>query len=418
MFFEGMEPGDGRTLLAEAADLREAFSDESQAFRERWRQACLEVGIEYRFATTVDAAGGDPARLSQRPPAGPATQRDSRPMGFLAPSILLGLLAAGLPWLIHLIGKRRATPVKFAAMQLLLRSERRVAARRRLRADPAADRPHRRRRRPAPDLRPPVRRTAQRPARGEPGGPERGHHPGRFGQHAAAGGRQHACSIGPGTRIRTLLRQLPADADVALLTASEGSEPRVGELSLERPAPAGGAGVHPPQRAIGRLSARRCAGRRAHPGHLPAAGTAHLRGHRPAGGWLGRRARPPRSAAMWCCWTWPRPSPGPTGPSWASRPSRRPSWAPGAVVGRGGDRRLLGQAARRAGGDPEDRRRRGQQELRRPAGRRPAEEDLLSHPAVGRRLTRRRDRASTATTSRWMTGAWPGWSCRTPCGCW
>ena len=33
----------------------------------------------------------------------------------------------------HLIGKRRATPVHFAAMQLLLRSEKRVSARRRLR---------------------------------------------------------------------------------------------------------------------------------------------------------------------------------------------------------------------------------------------------------------------------------------------
>src|SRR5262245_25735937 len=54
-------------------------------------------------------------------------------MGFLAPSILLGLAAAALPWLVHLIGKRRAIPVRFAAMQLLLRSERRVSARRRLR---------------------------------------------------------------------------------------------------------------------------------------------------------------------------------------------------------------------------------------------------------------------------------------------
>src|SRR6185436_16691316 len=54
-------------------------------------------------------------------------------MQFGAPSLLLGLLAAGIPWLVHLIGKRRATPVKFAAMQLLLRSERRVSARRRLR---------------------------------------------------------------------------------------------------------------------------------------------------------------------------------------------------------------------------------------------------------------------------------------------
>ena len=44
MFFEGMEPGDSRTLLAEAADLREAFREESRAFRERWRRACLEVG--------------------------------------------------------------------------------------------------------------------------------------------------------------------------------------------------------------------------------------------------------------------------------------------------------------------------------------------------------------------------------------
>jgi uncharacterized protein (DUF58 family) len=52
MYFEGMEPGDGRTLLAEAADLREAFREESMAFRERWRHACLEAGIEYRMVTT------------------------------------------------------------------------------------------------------------------------------------------------------------------------------------------------------------------------------------------------------------------------------------------------------------------------------------------------------------------------------
>jgi uncharacterized protein (DUF58 family) len=55
MHFEGMEPGDGRTLLAEARDLREAFTRESLAFRERWRLACLEAGVEYRFTTTTDA---------------------------------------------------------------------------------------------------------------------------------------------------------------------------------------------------------------------------------------------------------------------------------------------------------------------------------------------------------------------------
>ncbi len=54
-------------------------------------------------------------------------------MNFIAPSMLLGLLAAAIPWLVHLIGKRRAHPVRFAAMVLLLRSEKRISARRRLR---------------------------------------------------------------------------------------------------------------------------------------------------------------------------------------------------------------------------------------------------------------------------------------------
>ncbi|HEY2899836.1 MAG TPA: VWA domain-containing protein [Polyangia bacterium] len=54
-------------------------------------------------------------------------------MQFLAPSLLLGLAAAVLPWLIHRIGHRRANPVPFAAMELLLRAERQVSARRRLR---------------------------------------------------------------------------------------------------------------------------------------------------------------------------------------------------------------------------------------------------------------------------------------------
>ena len=53
-YFEPVEPEDGRALLAEAADLREAFGRESQAFRDRWRTMCLEAGIEYRFATTAE----------------------------------------------------------------------------------------------------------------------------------------------------------------------------------------------------------------------------------------------------------------------------------------------------------------------------------------------------------------------------
>ena len=52
MFFEGMEPGDSRTLLAEASDLAHAFREESAIFRERWRTTCLESRVEYRFART------------------------------------------------------------------------------------------------------------------------------------------------------------------------------------------------------------------------------------------------------------------------------------------------------------------------------------------------------------------------------
>lgn len=52
MFFEGMEPGDGRTLLAEARDLAPAFREESAAFRRRWRKTCLASRVEYRLATT------------------------------------------------------------------------------------------------------------------------------------------------------------------------------------------------------------------------------------------------------------------------------------------------------------------------------------------------------------------------------
>jgi uncharacterized protein (DUF58 family) len=49
-FFEGMEPGDGRQLLADARDLTAAFREESAAFRQRWQSLSLEARVEYRFA--------------------------------------------------------------------------------------------------------------------------------------------------------------------------------------------------------------------------------------------------------------------------------------------------------------------------------------------------------------------------------
>lgn len=51
--FEGIEPEDGRRLLVDPRDLAASFARESLALRERWRVACLEAHVEYRFATTA-----------------------------------------------------------------------------------------------------------------------------------------------------------------------------------------------------------------------------------------------------------------------------------------------------------------------------------------------------------------------------
>ena len=54
-------------------------------------------------------------------------------MGFLAPLMLAGVVAIGVPIAIHLIGRRRARVVKFAALDFLMATKRRTARRLRLR---------------------------------------------------------------------------------------------------------------------------------------------------------------------------------------------------------------------------------------------------------------------------------------------
>src|SRR3954465_430912 len=54
-------------------------------------------------------------------------------MGFLAPLMLIGVTALAVPIAIHLIGRRRARVVKFAALDFLLATKRRTARRFRLR---------------------------------------------------------------------------------------------------------------------------------------------------------------------------------------------------------------------------------------------------------------------------------------------
>ncbi len=157
-------------------------------------------------------------------------------MHFLAPSLLLGLLAAFLPWLIHLIGKRRAQPVRFAAMQLLLRSERRISARRRLReillllarTGVAAALP-------LVFARPFVERETDIPVAS-------------LDAQSAVIVLDDSASMNRRTgltgfstmferardRARQLLRQFPSDVDLALVLASKSSAPRFTELSVER----------------------------------------------------------------------------------------------------------------------------------------------------------------------------------------
>ena len=54
-------------------------------------------------------------------------------MGFLAPVMLVGALVIGVPIAIHLIGRRRARIVPFAALDFLMTTKRRTARRLRLR---------------------------------------------------------------------------------------------------------------------------------------------------------------------------------------------------------------------------------------------------------------------------------------------
>ncbi|MBC8132369.1 MAG: BatA domain-containing protein [Deltaproteobacteria bacterium] len=158
-------------------------------------------------------------------------------MRFLAPSLLLGLLAAALPFFIHRIGRRRANPLRFAAMELLLQAERQVAARRRLRdtlllvvRTAAAAALPLLFARPFAEVRSDLPATTDRP------------------QSAvillddSASLQRRRGAIGSGTlfesarsRARTLLENMAPQSDVALVLGSEGARAPIAEPSTDRP---------------------------------------------------------------------------------------------------------------------------------------------------------------------------------------
>ena len=157
-------------------------------------------------------------------------------MRFLAPSLLLGLLAAALPWFIHRRGRRRANPLRFAAMQLLYRAEREVAARRRLRdvllliarTAVAAALPLLFAR-PFTEVRSDLPVTTNRP------------------QTAViilddSASMQRSSGFGGGTlfdvaraQTRALVENMAPESDVALLLGSEGSAAPIADPSSDRP---------------------------------------------------------------------------------------------------------------------------------------------------------------------------------------
>ena len=157
-------------------------------------------------------------------------------MHFLAPSLLLGLAAAALPWWIHRLGRRRANPLRFAALQLLLRAEREVAARRRLR-----------------DILLLVVRTAVAAALpllfARPFTEVRSDLPAATGRPQtavvvlddSASLQRRTSPLTSGTlfetaraRTRALLENMAPESDVALLLGSEGSASPVAEPSSDR----------------------------------------------------------------------------------------------------------------------------------------------------------------------------------------
>lgn len=150
-----------------------------------------------------------------------------------APALLLGLVAAFLPYLIHRVGKRRARPVRFAAMQLLLRSERRTHARRKLRevllllarTAIAASLPF-------IFARPFTLRSTDLPVV-------------TLDAQAAvlvlddSASMQRSTAMGTlfgraKARAQALARQFPGNSELAFLVASAGAPPRIGELEPER----------------------------------------------------------------------------------------------------------------------------------------------------------------------------------------
>ncbi|HVV48736.1 MAG TPA: VWA domain-containing protein, partial [Polyangia bacterium] len=172
-------------------------------------------------------------------------------MHFLAPALLLGLLAAALPAIIHRIGRRRARPVRFAAMELILRSEREVSARRRLRdallllartglamALPLAFA------RPFAEVRSDLPAVTGRSQSAVVVLDDSA----SMRRRLRAGGTPFDLAR---AKARAVIEHLSPDSEVALVLAAEGSAPPVAELSSDRP------------RVLAALDAVPCSARRA-----------------------------------------------------------------------------------------------------------------------------------------------------------
>jgi hypothetical protein len=157
-------------------------------------------------------------------------------MRFFAPSLLLGLIAAALPFLLHRIGRRRANPLRFAAMELLLRADRDVAARRRLRdalllivrTGAAAALPLLFAR-PYADTRSDLPAATDRPQSAV------------IVLDDSASLQRHRGGIGSGilfdtalARARALLENMAPESDVALVLGAEGAAAPVAEPSTDR----------------------------------------------------------------------------------------------------------------------------------------------------------------------------------------
>ena len=111
------DPETRSAVVLRPRDWAGAYRETVRGVVGEWRLACRRHGIRYHRVTTDTPYGTRAARGAGAGPAG-------RMIGFLHPWALLGLAAAGIPVLLHLLARREPPTVVFPAVRYLIATTR------------------------------------------------------------------------------------------------------------------------------------------------------------------------------------------------------------------------------------------------------------------------------------------------------